>query len=103
MIGYIFALLPLYVLVYLPLSHMLNGSRTKSTNHGAISFNESFVATDEPLFCPSHDYTTHILSLEPLIIYIENFLSANESIHLLTIRYSPNLVSQTSRPTSCRI
>lgn len=87
MIGYIFALLPLYVLVYLPISSMLHGSPQKSKKQEALIFNESFVATDEPLACPSHSYNTHILSHEPLIIYIENFLSESESRHLLEIRY----------------
>ena len=87
MIGYIFALLPLYVLVYLPISHMLYGSPPQSSKQQTVSFNSSFIATDEPLSCPSHNFNTHILSHEPLIIYIENFLSAAESQHLLQIRY----------------
>jgi prolyl 4-hydroxylase len=87
MIGYIFALLPLYVLVYLPISSMLSGSPQKSRKQQALTFNETFIATDEPLSCPSHNYNTHILSHEPLIIYIENFLSESESRHLLEIRY----------------
>lgn len=87
MIGYIFALLPLYVLVYLPVSHMLYGSPQRSTEQRVISFNESFIATDKNLSCPPHSYNTHILSHEPLIIYIEGFLSESESKHLLEIRY----------------
>lgn len=86
MIGYIFALLPLYVLVYLPLSHMFSTSLEKSTASNFNILNTSFITTDEPLLCPSHSYITHILSLAPLIIYIEDFLRANESKHLLNIR-----------------
>jgi prolyl 4-hydroxylase len=87
MIGYIFALLPLYILVYLPLSQMWNGPQQKSTRQQILRFNESFIAADEPLSCPPHGFSTHILSHEPLIIYIEDFLSEKESEHLLKIRY----------------
>ena len=88
MIGYIFALLPLYVLVYLPISHILNGSPENTTKQQVLNLNESFIATNDPVSCPPHNFNTHILSHEPLIIYIENFLSVGESEHLLAIRYS---------------
>jgi prolyl 4-hydroxylase len=88
MIGYIVALLPLYVLVYLPLSHMFNGSSQRTVKLGVMSMNESFIATDEPISCPGHSFNPHILSHEPLVIYIEEFLSDSESQHLLEIRYS---------------
>ncbi len=48
---------------------------------------KSFIATNEPISCASHNYNTFILSHEPLIIYIENFLTAGESKHLIEIRY----------------
>ena len=99
MIGYIFALLPLYVLVYLPISHMFNGSSQKSTRQQVLNFNESFIATDEPLSCPLHNFNTYILSHEPLIVYIENFLSEDESEHLLKIR----CLSQTPTNTPLRL
>lgn len=87
MIGYIFALLPLYMILYLPISRMFNGSPEELTTSDFNVLNNSLIATDEPLFCPSHGYITHILSLEPLIVYIEDFLSANETEHLLKIRF----------------
>jgi prolyl 4-hydroxylase len=89
MIGYIFALLPLYVLVYLPLQRMFYGSGDVSTLQ-ATSLNASLIASDEPLSCPSHSYNTFVVSREPLIIYVENFLSPEESQHLLDIRYLPS-------------
>jgi hypothetical protein len=45
----------------------------------------SSIASAEPLSCPAHSYNVHILSHEPSIIYIENFLSADESANLLKI------------------
>jgi len=89
MLGYIAALLPLYVLVWIPLSNVIFGTpqKQKPSDHQNVLFNSSFIATDEPLSCPPHNYNTFILSQEPLIIYIENFLTAEESAHLISIRY----------------
>ena len=92
MIGYIFALLPLYMLVYVPVSQMLWGPSNKhSSSQQIVEFNSSIIADDQPLSCPLHNYNTFILSHEPLIIYIEDFLSPSESTHLLEIRLVKNL------------
>ena len=90
MIGYIFALLPIYVLLYLPLQHMLSGSGNNISKFRGTQYNASLIASDEPLSCPSHSYNTFVVSRQPLIIYIENFLSPEESKHLLDIRYLPS-------------
>lgn len=87
MIGYILALLPLYILVWVPISNIIFGTSQQPSDHQNAVFNSSFVATDEPLSCPPHNYNTFILSQEPLIVYIENFLSTEESAHLVEIRY----------------
>lgn len=86
MIGYIFALLPIYVLLYLPLQHMLSGSGDDASRFRGTAYNASLIASDEPRSCPSHNYNTFIVSRQPLIIYIENFLSPEESKHLLELR-----------------
>jgi len=89
MLGYIAAVPAAYVFLYLPISQMIYGPPKQSPN-GQLSnfvYNESFIATNEPLSCASHNYNTFILSHEPLIIYIENFLSEDESKHLIQIRY----------------
>jgi prolyl 4-hydroxylase len=88
MLGYAVALVPLYFFVYLPISSMLYGPSQKPSDPASFSFNLSLIAPDEPLSCRPHSYTTHILSQEPLVIYIEGFLSPDESDHLLKIRYS---------------
>ena len=89
MLGYLAALLAAYVFLYLPISQMIYGPPQQSTNGQFSNFiyNESFIATNEPLSCASHNYNTFILSHEPLMIYIENFLTAEESKHLIEIRY----------------
>jgi prolyl 4-hydroxylase len=35
--------------------------------------------------CPSHNYTTHILSISPLVIYIPAFITSAETAHLRAI------------------
>ncbi|EKD12978.1 hypothetical protein MBM_08740 [Drepanopeziza brunnea f. sp. 'multigermtubi' MB_m1] len=86
MLGYLAALPLLYICVYLPLSSIILGTSHKPAVPAVTSMlNNSLIATNEALSCPSHKYNTHILSLEPLVIYIEDFLSAEESRHLLEI------------------
>lgn len=36
--------------------------------------------------CREHDYSVHIFSRNPLVIYIENFLTKTEAEHLLAVR-----------------
>jgi hypothetical protein len=97
MLGYALALIPFYLFVYVPVSQMLYGPSQKPPSTSVANSNASSIASDEPLSCPRHSYTTHILSQEPLIIYIENFLSTDESAHLLKIRYL-NLPSRPAIP-----
>ncbi|KAF1921842.1 hypothetical protein BDU57DRAFT_64198 [Ampelomyces quisqualis] len=35
--------------------------------------------------CPTHHYTTHIISTDPLVIYIPAFITPSESLHLQSI------------------
>lgn len=87
MLGYIAALPLLYVFVYLPISNSYFGTSQRPQGQHAATLNSSFIADDQPLSCPPHSYNTYVLSQEPLVIYIENFLSADESRHLIEIRY----------------
>lgn len=98
MIGYLLAIIPLYVFVFLPISsHFLepipNGQvRTRfSSSERSSAFDASWVAFESPDFntstCSSHKYQTYIISPEPLVIYIENFLSPEESDHLVKEAY----------------
>lgn len=55
------------------------------------ALDESLLALEAPndtrLDCPPDAYSTRILSREPLVLYLEGFLSADERRHLLDIRY----------------
>jgi prolyl 4-hydroxylase len=49
---------------------------------------ESLVYPDvKNLQCPEHNYDIHIFSADPLVIYIDGFLSTSEAEHLVDIRY----------------
>lgn len=49
---------------------------------------ESLVYPDRNLQCATHKYNAHIFSTSPLIIYIPEFLSHEESKHMIRIRYA---------------
>lgn len=55
---------------------------------------EKLVIPEKDLACPDHAFETHILSTDPLVVYISGFLSKQEAEHLVTIRY----VSTSSPP-----
>lgn len=38
-----------------------------------------------PYHCPQHNYTTQLISLDPLLIYITNFIPANEAALLMDL------------------
>jgi hypothetical protein len=88
MIGYFLALLPIYIFIYQPVSQFFFPS---SSSHGRndLTFNASFIAPPEDpnLTCPDHKYVTHILSREPLVLYLEGWLAEEEIGELLDIRY----------------
>lgn len=86
MLGYLAALPLLYIFVYLPISNSYFGDSQWPLGQHVAILNNSLIADDVPLSCPSHDYNTFILSQEPLVIYIENFFGAVESKHLIDIR-----------------
>lgn len=87
---YLFAIIPFYVLIWVPLSNILFGSDLKHQYEDdaalQLQLNSSLIATNDPLYCPEHTYNTYILSQEPLVIYIEGFLRGNESEHLVGAR-----------------
>ncbi|CAG8220508.1 unnamed protein product [Penicillium nalgiovense] len=66
---------------------------------------DSFISPEDgvPFSCPSAEgYSVHLLSHEPLIMYIENFISETEANHILDMsvnKYTPSIVydGQTER------
>jgi prolyl 4-hydroxylase len=75
-----------YVLVLSPVITTLapswRFSHSTSQYHG-LERTESLVLPDYDDYCQPSNYTVSILSRQPLVIYIRNFLSAEESKHLV--------------------
>jgi prolyl 4-hydroxylase len=85
-------LIPLAFLLLIaggPIQQFLFGDRTTSllsTHEIPVLDAEKLVVPDANLACPPHSYETHILSTEPLVVYISGFLSDAEADHLVEIR-----------------
>lgn len=94
MFSYLVGLLACLLFLYTPLSQLLLGSecsapprQIRRTPRPAVR-SDLLAAEDWPgnLTCPGDAYSVHLFSKEPLVVYIENFLSAGERAHLLEIR-----------------
>lgn len=48
---------------------------------------ESLVYPSKGLQCPQHDFDVHFFSTDPLVMYIDGFLSDSEAEHMVAIRY----------------
>ncbi|KAI9690162.1 MAG: hypothetical protein M1822_009123 [Bathelium mastoideum] len=64
----------------------LHSSNPETSTPLSQTLLDSLVHPNSSLHCPPHPYTIHLFSpSSPLIIYIENFLSASERAHLLAL------------------
>lgn len=67
-------------------------ANTRRDHSQPPQLNESLLAINPPNFtlpeCPPDAYVAHILRSQPLVVYLENFLSQDEREHLLNIRYA---------------
>jgi len=48
---------------------------------------ESLMVPDPGLVCEERGYKVHVFSREPLVIYVEGFLSEEERRHVVDVRY----------------
>lgn len=92
MFSYVVAFLAFLVL-YNPIVQMLSPAPAPVSRIHRMPrprVNEALLALEEAnwtaLRCPEDSYSVHIASKEPLVVYIENFLAADERSHLLEIR-----------------
>lgn len=90
MLSYVVAVLA-FVLLYNPVTQLLNPAPPPIRRTPRPQVNETLLAIEDvtnqtPLQCPGDSYSVHIFSKEPLVVYIENFLSVAERSHLLDIR-----------------
>lgn len=84
MLLYAFALIPFYILIWVPLSQMIFGRQALLDE--PLDLNSTWIASDDPPSCPDDSYKTFIISREPLMIYVEGFLTEKESRHLVDAR-----------------
>ncbi|KAK2604484.1 hypothetical protein N8I77_007411 [Diaporthe amygdali] len=88
MLSYVVAVLA-FVLLYNPITELLSSAPPQIRRTPRPRVNETLLAledsTNQTLQCPGDEYSVHIFSKEPLVIYIEKFLSAGERSHLLDI------------------
>ncbi|ROW12537.1 hypothetical protein VMCG_00197 [Cytospora schulzeri] len=89
MFSYVVAFLA-FLALYNPIVQMLSPAAVPRIHRiPRPRLNESMLALEEAngtsLQCPEDSYSVHILSKEPLVVYLENFLSADERSHLLEI------------------
>ncbi|KAI3394167.1 hypothetical protein diail_3177 [Diaporthe ilicicola] len=88
MLSYIVAVLA-FVLLYNPITQLLSPATPQIRRTPRPQVNETLLALEDvanqTLQCPGDSYSVHIFSKQPLVIYIENFLTAGERSHLLDI------------------
>ncbi|KAH7408146.1 hypothetical protein DE146DRAFT_776450 [Phaeosphaeria sp. MPI-PUGE-AT-0046c] len=68
-------------------------SPSKTQDEGVALSSERILAA-----CPAHKYTSEIISLDPLVIYINNFTSAAEASELISIGYANTLLPSLIHP-----
>lgn len=92
MISYIVALVAFVVFFSDPIARLFSPGGSRITRMPRPQMNESLLAIEYPnataLSCPPDAYSVRVFSKEPLVLYIEGFLSSEERAHLLDIRYA---------------
>ncbi|KAK1978814.1 2OG-Fe(II) oxygenase family oxidoreductase [Colletotrichum cereale] len=93
MISYVIGLVAILVFFADPIAQLFSpsraGGRGRMVRTPRPRMNESLLAIEHPnasaLSCPPDTYSVRIFSKEPLVLYIEGFLSPGERAHLLDI------------------
>ncbi|KPM36316.1 hypothetical protein AK830_g10243 [Neonectria ditissima] len=115
MISYVVGLVAVFVLLSNPIGQLLypDLAHRQKVVHPRPTFNESLLAIDGPNAtapaCRPDAYRARILSREPLVVYLEGFLSDDERQHLLNVSnplFEPSTITHdgvaTHRDTSVR-
>ncbi|GKT53894.1 2OG-Fe(II) oxygenase family protein [Colletotrichum tofieldiae] len=93
MISYVIGLVAVLVFFSDPIARLFSpsgaGGRGRMVRTPRPQMNESLLAIQYPnataLSCPPETYSVRIFSKEPLVLYIEGFLTSEERAHLLEI------------------
>jgi prolyl 4-hydroxylase len=106
-IQYAFFGIVLYVLAGAPLSSFISDASTSSSHsRGGEKLNlEHLVIPDPHLVCPAFAFNgVYILHRDPLVLYIEGFVSELEARHVVNIRFlspsPPPISSLTHKPST---
>lgn len=86
LIEYAFISIPVYLFILSPLLKTIVPSLfsdTGSVNYQSFELSDSLVIPDNNLTCAPHKFNVRILHREPLILYIDGFLSESETAHLV--------------------
>jgi prolyl 4-hydroxylase len=96
MIGYFLAVLPVLFFFSDPILQLFSPSYSQirraprpelnQLNPDLLALETNDDGSKPNYTCPPDPYTVHVFSRAPLVLYIENFLSAAERAHLLNIR-----------------
>jgi prolyl 4-hydroxylase len=91
MISKLLAFVAFLILFYNPIYELLTPSAPKIRRTARPQINEDLLALESPRAnqtqCAPNSYSVHVFSREPLVLYIENFLTLAEREHLLEIRF----------------
>ncbi|MCJ1398994.1 Prolyl 4-hydroxylase, alpha polypeptide [Xylographa trunciseda] len=75
---------------------LYSGLSTNATSHSA--FDQLREQYDRA--CPEHSYKTRIFSMDPLMVYLENYITAPEREYLVNIAESMYVASEVAAPSS---
>jgi len=78
--------IPLYLFAIGPLLRILFPSTSEDVStYQSFERTDKLVIPNDDLQCPPHQYTTYIAHHDPLVIYVENFLSHTEADHIIRL------------------
>lgn len=84
-VEYALLAIPLYIFAISPLLRMLSPDSSPDSSYQSFERTDSLIIPEEDLHCPPTSYKTHIAHHDPLVIYIDGFLSAAEADHLVQL------------------
>lgn len=77
--------IPLYLFGVSPLLRAYFPSSPSEVSYRSFQKTDKLIIPNDDLICPLHTYTTYIAHHEPLVVYIENFLSEAEAQHIVQL------------------
>ncbi|KAL2255094.1 hypothetical protein VTK26DRAFT_4148 [Humicola hyalothermophila] len=108
MFTYLLALFPILFFFSDPILRLFSPSPPKIHRLPQPELNPDLLAVEGDVSnytCPPNPYTVHIYSREPLVLYIENFISPAERAHLLEMSaplYTPSTITHDAGASSHR-